>query len=103
MVQFHEHIITELLEDSNGGLVVLSSGLALSKLIASLLILHSSSQGTLLLLSPSSTSLKSKIAFHLKTLNPQFYQIPAEITADLLALHRHALYTSESFIWIHNS
>ncbi|KAG5123263.1 hypothetical protein AAZX31_11G037600 [Glycine max] len=100
MVQFHEHIITELLEDSNGGLVVLSSGLALSKLIASLLILHSSSQGTLLLLSPSSTSLKSKITFHLKTLNPQFYQIPAEITADLHAPHRHALYTSGNAFFI---
>ncbi|KAG5061354.1 hypothetical protein JHK87_002383 [Glycine soja] len=100
MVQFHEHIITELLEDTNGGLVVLSSGLSLSKLIPSLLILHFSSQGTLLLLSQSSTSLKSKIAFHLKTLNPQFYQIPAEITADLLALHRHALYTSGKAFFI---
>ncbi|KAL3039513.1 hypothetical protein AAZX31_01G190800 [Glycine max] len=100
MVQFHERIITELLEDTNGGLVVLSSGLSLSKLIPSLLILHFSSQGTLLLLSQSSTSLKSKIAFHLKTLNPQFYQIPAEITADLLALHRHALYTSGKAFFI---
>ncbi|KAH1267365.1 DNA repair endonuclease UVH1 [Glycine max] len=45
MVQFHERIITELLEDTNGGLVVLSSGLSLSKLIPSLLILHFSSQG----------------------------------------------------------
>uniref|UniRef100_K7K4W9 ERCC4 domain-containing protein n=1 Tax=Glycine max TaxID=3847 RepID=K7K4W9_SOYBN len=57
-------------------------------------------RGTLLLLSQSSTSLKSKIAFHLKTLNPQFYQIPAEITADLLALHRHALYTSGKAFFI---
>ncbi|WVZ11273.1 hypothetical protein V8G54_015803 [Vigna mungo] len=100
MVQFHEHIITELLEDSNGGLVVLSSGLSLSKLVSSLLILHSSSEGTLLLLSPSSTSLKSKITFHLKTLNPQFNQIPAEITAELPAHHRHALYSSGNAFFI---
>ncbi|KAG2375823.1 hypothetical protein LR48_Vigan06g016400 [Vigna angularis] len=100
MVQFHEHIITELLEDSNGGLVVLSSGLSLSKLVSSLLILHSSSEGTLLLLSPSSTSLKSKITFHLKTLNPQFNQIPAEVTADLPAHHRHALYSSGNAFFI---
>ncbi|KAL9327491.1 hypothetical protein ACSQ67_002494 [Phaseolus vulgaris] len=100
MVQFHEHIITELLENSNGGLVVLSSGLSLSKLVSSLLLLRSSSEGTLLLLSPSSTSLKSNIIFHLKTLNPQFNQIPAEITADLPAHHRHALYTSGNAFFI---
>ncbi|XP_027360566.1 DNA repair endonuclease UVH1 isoform X2 [Abrus precatorius] len=99
MVQFHEHIITELLEDSNGGLVVLSSGLSLSKLVSSLLLLHSSSQGTLLLLPPS-TSLKSRIIFDLKTLNPQFNQIPAEITADLPAHHRHALYSSGNIFFI---
>ncbi|CAJ1928749.1 unnamed protein product [Sphenostylis stenocarpa] len=100
MVQFHEHIITELLEDSNGGLVVLSSGLSLSKLVSSLLLLHSSSEGTLLLLYPSSTSLKSNITFHLKTLNPQFNQIPAEITADLPAHHRHSLYSSGNAFFI---
>ncbi|XP_027193341.1 DNA repair endonuclease UVH1 isoform X3 [Cicer arietinum] len=100
VLQFHEHIITELLEDSNGGLVILSSGLSLSKLVSSLLLLHSSSQGTLLILSPSSTTLKSKINLHLKTLNPQFYQIPAEITADLPAHHRHSLYTSGSVFFI---
>ncbi|RDX86604.1 DNA repair endonuclease UVH1, partial [Mucuna pruriens] len=100
MVQFHEHIITELLEDSNGGVVVISSGLSLSKLVSSLLLLHSSSQGTLLILSPSSTSLKSRITFHLKTLNPQFNQIPAEITADLAAHHRHSLYSSGNAFFI---
>ncbi|KAE9606870.1 hypothetical protein Lal_00026102 [Lupinus albus] len=100
MVEFHEHIITELLEDSNGGLVILSSGLSLSKLISTLLFLHSSSQGTLLILSSTSTSLKSKITFHLKTLNPQFHQIPAEITADLPSNHRHSLYTSGNIFFI---
>ncbi|XP_050908673.1 DNA repair endonuclease UVH1-like [Lathyrus oleraceus] len=99
-LQFHEHIITELLEDTNGGLVILSSGLSLSKLISSLLLLHSTSQGTLLILSPSSATLKSKINFHLKTLNPQFYQVPVEITADLPVNHRHSLYSSGSVCFI---
>ncbi|KAI5442745.1 DNA repair endonuclease uvh1 [Lathyrus oleraceus] len=99
-LQFHEHIITELLEDTNGGLVILSSGLSLSRLISSLLLLHSTSQGTLLILSPSSATLKSKINFHLKTLNPQFYQVPVEITADLPVNHRHSLYSSGSVCFI---
>ncbi|XP_050876004.1 DNA repair endonuclease UVH1-like [Lathyrus oleraceus] len=99
-LQFHEHIITELLEDTNGGLVILSSGLSLSKLISSFLLLHSTSQATLLILSPSSATLKSKINFHLKTLNPQFYQVPVEITADLPVNHRHSLYSSGSVCFI---
>ncbi|MED6157848.1 DNA repair endonuclease uvh1 [Stylosanthes scabra] len=100
MVQFHEHIITELLEDSNGGLVVLSSGLSLSKLVSSLLLLHTHSEGTLLILSPSSATLRSRIIFNLKTLNPQFTQIPSEITADLPAHHRHSLYSSGNVFFV---
>ncbi|XP_050901609.1 sulfite exporter TauE/SafE family protein 3-like [Lathyrus oleraceus] len=57
-------------------------------------------QGTLLILSPSSATLKSKINFHLKTLNPQFYQVPVEITADLPVNHRHSLYSSGSVCFI---
>ncbi|KAI5421232.1 DNA repair endonuclease uvh1 [Lathyrus oleraceus] len=93
-------VSSQLLEDTNGGLVILSSGLSLSKLISSLLLLHSTSQGTLLILSPSSATLKSKINFHLKTLNPQFYQVPVEITADLPVNHRHSLYSSGSVCFI---
>lgn len=94
MVQFHEHIITELLEEpSNGsGLVILSSGLSLSKLISSLLLLHSPSQGTVLLLSPSSSSLKSQIL--------HFHHHIAEITADLPSHHRLSLYSSGSAFFI---
>ncbi|KAI4327200.1 hypothetical protein L6164_019689 [Bauhinia variegata] len=99
MVQFHEQIITELLDDPNGGLVILSSGLSLSKLISSLLLLHSSSQGTLLLLSPS-PSLKSRILYHIKEHNPEPSQIPSEIAADLPAHHRHTLYSSGSIFFI---
>ncbi|KAL5551305.1 hypothetical protein UlMin_001481 [Ulmus minor] len=93
MVQFHEHIITELLEEpSNGsGLVILSSGLFLSKLISSLLLLHSPSQGTLLILSPTSSAVKSQILHH--------HHI-AEITAELPSHQRYSLYTSGSIFFI---
>ena len=99
MVQFHEHIITELLEDSNGGLVVLSSGLCLPKLISSLLLLHHPSQGSLLLLS-SSPSQKQLILYHLDANPNPNPNLPSEITADLPAHHRHSLYTSGSVFFI---
>ncbi|TXG51234.1 hypothetical protein EZV62_023758 [Acer yangbiense] len=86
VLEFHQHIIAELLEEPNGGLVILSSGLSLPRLIASLLLLHSPSQGTLLLLS-SSASLKSHLLHHLP-------QPPSEITADLPSSQRHSLYSS---------
>ncbi|XP_050227459.1 DNA repair endonuclease UVH1 isoform X2 [Mercurialis annua] len=99
MVQFHEHIITDLLEGQNGGLVILSSGLSLPKLISSLLLLHDSSQGTLLILSPSSSpSLKTLILHH--HLKNDDHQTIAEITADLPAHHRLSLYSSGQICFI---
>ncbi|XP_050263713.1 DNA repair endonuclease UVH1 isoform X2 [Quercus robur] len=95
MVQFHEQIIGELLEDPNGGLVVLSSGLSLPKLISSLLHLHSSTTGTLLLLSPP--SLKSLILHHHHSNHPQ---LPSEISAEFPANHRLSLYSSNSIFFI---
>ncbi|KAF3448232.1 hypothetical protein FNV43_RR08945 [Rhamnella rubrinervis] len=96
MVQFHEHMISDLIEEppNGSGLVVLSSGLALSKLISSLLLLHSPSQGTLLLLSPpSSSSLKSQV------LHYNNHTI-GEISADLPAHQRLSLYSSGSAFFI---
>ncbi|KFK33029.1 hypothetical protein AALP_AA6G321200 [Arabis alpina] len=91
-LKFHQQIISDLLEDSNGGLVILSSGLSLAKLISSLLLLHSPSQGTLLLLlSPASQSLKSRIIHYISSLNSP---TPSEITADLPANQRYSLYSS---------
>ncbi|CAA7041895.1 unnamed protein product [Microthlaspi erraticum] len=91
-LKFHQQIISDLLEDSNGGLVILSSGLSLAKLIASLLLLHSPSQGTLLLLlSPASQSLKSRILHYISSLDSS---PPSEITADLPANQRYSLYSS---------
>ncbi|VVB09478.1 unnamed protein product [Arabis nemorensis] len=97
-LKFHQQIISDLLEDSNGGLVILSSGLSLAKLIASLLILHSPSQGTLLLLlSPASQSLKSRIIHYISSLDSP---TPTEITADLPANQRYSLYSSGSPFFI---
>ncbi|KAI3964736.1 hypothetical protein MKW92_047926 [Papaver armeniacum] len=102
MVQFHEHIISDLLEEepnskNNGGLVILSSGLALHKLISSLLTLHSSSQGTLLILN-SNPSQRSSIIQSLELQN--FSNLPLEITSELSQNHRHSLYTSSSALFI---
>ncbi|RZC48111.1 hypothetical protein C5167_041044 [Papaver somniferum] len=102
MVQFHEHIISDLLEEepnskNNGGLVILSSGLALHKLISSLLTLHSSSQGTLLILN-SNPSQRSSIIQSLELQN--FSNLPLEITSELSQNHRHSLYTSSSAFFI---
>ncbi|PQM40789.1 DNA repair endonuclease UVH1 isoform X2 [Prunus yedoensis var. nudiflora] len=96
MVQFHEQIITELLDDpQNGsGLVIVSAGLCLPKLISTLLLLHTPSQGTLLILSPHQPSFKSQLLHHFHP-NP----IP-EISADLPSHHRHSLYTSSNVYFI---
>lgn len=93
MVQFHEHIISDLLEDENGGLVILSSGLSLSKLIATLLSLHSSDQGTLLILSANPSQRKS-ILLSNPNPNPNFNGGPIEINTELPSHQRHALYSS---------
>lgn len=101
MVQFHEHIITELLEDPAGGLVILSGGLSLYKLISNLVSLHHASQGTLLILS-SSPSQKLSILNYINsgevdgTLAPTI----SEITSDLQSHHRTSLYTSGNVFFI---
>ncbi|KAK6146390.1 hypothetical protein DH2020_020259 [Rehmannia glutinosa] len=90
MVQFHEHIISDLLEDPSGGLVVISAGLGLPKLISSLLSLHDPSQGSVLILN-ASPSQKNSI-----DINSQF----ASITSDLPAHNRLSLYTSGGIFFI---
>ena len=121
VLQFHEHIITDLLEDPAGGLTVLSAGLNLHKLISTLLLLHHPSQGTLLLLSTSPSqklsilnSLKTLtlIHNHNQTLIPSILpsesqnqtlispNLPSEITSDLPSHHRLSLYTSGGIFFI---
>ncbi|CAI0538004.1 unnamed protein product [Linum tenue] len=92
MVQFHEHVISELLDEPSGGIGILSSVLSFSQLICSLLLLHEPSQGSLLILSPSSQSLRSQISHHLQS-SDESPEV-AEITAELPAHHRLPLYSS---------
>ncbi|GFP96491.1 DNA repair endonuclease uvh1 [Phtheirospermum japonicum] len=90
MIQFHEHIISDLLEEPIGGLVVLSAGLGLPKLISSLLTLHDPSQGSVLILNASPPQ-KNSI-----DVDSQF----PSITAELAAHHRLSLYTSGGIFFI---
>ncbi|KAF9617493.1 hypothetical protein IFM89_036697 [Coptis chinensis] len=99
MVQFHEHIISELVEDNNNGIVILSSGLSLHKLISSLVLLHSSSQNTLLILS-ATPSQKSSITNSLLQNSTNPNPLPQEITSELSAPHRISLYSSSSIFFI---
>ncbi|XP_071919353.1 DNA repair endonuclease UVH1-like isoform X2 [Coffea arabica] len=98
MVQFHENIITDLLDDPQGGLVILSAGLGLHKLIAALLHLHHPSQGSLLILSASPSQKTSIIQNYENTLSSS--QTPSEITSDLPAHHRLSLYSSGGIFFI---
>ncbi|KAL9242755.1 hypothetical protein vseg_016724 [Gypsophila vaccaria] len=88
MVQFHEQIIAELIDDQIGGLVVISSGLCLHKLVSSLISLHSPDHGTLLILSSNQFQRKSI------SINPNLVVGPTEINSELPAQQRHALYAS---------
>ncbi|XP_055821200.1 DNA repair endonuclease UVH1 isoform X2 [Solanum dulcamara] len=104
MVQFHEHIITELLEDSNGGLIVTSSGLGLHKLISSLFLLHHHSQGCLLILSATPPQKSSILRNYENDIQSQISgevpNLPSEITSDLPANQRLSLYTSGGILFI---
>ncbi|MCD7460901.1 DNA repair endonuclease uvh1 [Datura stramonium] len=104
MVQFHEHIITELLEDPSGGLVVTSAGLGLHKLISSLFLLHHHSQGCLLVLSatpPQKSSILRNYENGLKfQISGEVPNLPSEITSDLPANQRLSLYTSGGIFFI---
>ncbi|KAJ8556474.1 hypothetical protein K7X08_032226 [Anisodus acutangulus] len=98
MVQFHEHIVTDLLEDSNGGLVITSSGLGIHKLISSLFLLHHHSQGCLLILSATPSQKTSILRNYENSLQSQI--LPSEITSDLPANQRLSLYTSGGILFI---
>ncbi|XP_042021263.1 DNA repair endonuclease UVH1-like isoform X2 [Salvia splendens] len=90
MVQFHQHIISDLLEEPSGGVVVLSAGLGLPKLVSTLLTLHDASQGSVLILNASPSQKASIDAdSHLPS-----------ITADLSLPHRLSIYTSGGIFFI---
>ncbi|KAF3336074.1 DNA repair endonuclease UVH1 [Carex littledalei] len=82
MLSFQEQIISDLLDDVNGGLAVLSSGLPLSPILLSLIPLLPSNLTPLLLSVPDSL---------LPSLSPLS---PLSITFDLPSHQRASLYTS---------
>ncbi|GJX96153.1 DNA repair endonuclease UVH1 [Tanacetum coccineum] len=98
MVQFHDHIISDLLEDptaGGGGLVILSAGLNLHTLIAKLTTLHHPPTGTLLILSSTPSQ---KHSINLSNPNPNTNIL--EITSDLPATQRVSLYASGGVFFI---
>ncbi|XP_020586235.1 DNA repair endonuclease UVH1 [Phalaenopsis equestris] len=93
MLPFLEQIVADLLDDPNGGLVVLSSGLPIHSLVASLLLLHHPSQGSLLILSASDSQKSSISRTLLQDPNPNPIR-PTDIPGDVPSHHRTALYAS---------
>ena len=77
--------------------MILSSGLSLYKLIAILLSLHSSDQGTLLILSANPSQRKS---ISISYPNPYSDGGPIEITSELPSHQRNSLYSSGGIYFI---
>ncbi|XP_074575472.1 DNA repair endonuclease UVH1 isoform X2 [Curcuma longa] len=102
MLPFQEQIISDLLDDRNGGLVVVASGLPLSSLVASLLLLHHPSAGSFLLLSASEPQ-KSAISAALRRAAPDHTDplpFPSDLPSDLPSHHRTALYASGAALYV---
>ncbi|THU57607.1 hypothetical protein C4D60_Mb03t05300 [Musa balbisiana] len=99
MLPFQGLIVSDLLDDPNGGLVVLSSGLPLPSLVASLLLLHDASAGSLLLLSASDTQ-KSAISAALRRYGQPDLPLPFDIPGDLPSHNRTALYASGAALFV---
>ncbi|CAL9748267.1 unnamed protein product [Musa acuminata subsp. burmannicoides] len=99
MLPFQGLIVSDLLDDPNGGLVVLSSGLPLPSLVASLLLLHDASAGSLLLLSASDTQ-KSAISAALRRYGQPDLPLPSDIPGDLPSHNRTALYASGAALFV---
>eukprot|EP00250_Pteridium_aquilinum_P006518 c16417_g1_i2 orf=74-1330(+) len=88
MLPIHEHIVGELVQED--GVVVIGAGLGLAKVLASLLCLHSPSEGVVFILSASEGQ-RSAIKEEIQEQDPSL-PIPFEINnefsgADRLALH----------------
>lgn len=90
MLPIHEHIVGELLQED--GIVVIGAGLGLAKVLASVLRLHSPSQGVVLILSASDGQ-RSAIQEELLEQDPSL-PIPSEINNETYsASDRLAFYT----------
>ncbi|XP_042418191.1 DNA repair endonuclease UVH1-like isoform X2 [Zingiber officinale] len=102
MLPFQEQVISDLLDDRNGGLVVVASGFPFSSLIASLLLLHHPSAGSFLLLSASEPQ-KSAISAALRRAAPVHTDplpFPSDLPSDLPSHHRTALYASGAALFV---
>ncbi|RWW11659.1 hypothetical protein GW17_00024716 [Ensete ventricosum] len=99
MLPFQGLIVSDLLDDPNGGLVVLSSGLPLPSLVASLILLHDASAGSLLLLSASDTQ-KSAISAALRRYGQPDLPLPSDILGSLPSHNRTAIYASGAVLFV---
>lgn len=89
MLPFYDQIAADLVSDPAGGLVVLSSGLSLPRLVSTLLLLPPSPQPSTLLLLSSTPSHRSSLA----CLPPPSLS-PSHISGDLPSDLRSSLYSS---------
>ncbi|XP_062217154.1 DNA repair endonuclease UVH1 isoform X4 [Phragmites australis] len=104
MLAFEEQVVADLVEDPNGGLVVLSSGLPLASLAAALLLhLHhqppvgAAGGGCILLLSaPDPLKTRIRRRLHLHDLGLQLH----EVAPDLPAQQRASLYASGAALFL---
>ncbi|CAM0149529.1 unnamed protein product [Urochloa decumbens] len=95
MLAFEEQVVADLVEDPNGGLVVLSSGFPLASLAAALLLqLHLAGEGCLLVLS-APDPLKVRILRRLHG-RLQVHDVPP----DLPAQQRASLYASGAALFL---
>lgn len=100
MLAFEEQVVADLVEDPNGGLVVLSSGLSIAS-IAAALLLHlqhvsgAAEQGGCVLLLSASDSLKAQIRRRLLGLHDLH-----DVAPDLAAQQRASLYSSGAALFL---
>ncbi|KAF0930707.1 hypothetical protein E2562_034645 [Oryza meyeriana var. granulata] len=104
MLPFEEQVVADLLEDPNGGLVVLSSGLPLASLASALLLQlyhhHHQSPGGCFLILSAPDSLKAQIRRRLLQPNSQPLLQLHDVAPDLPAHHRVALYASRAALFL---
>ncbi|KAJ7544180.1 hypothetical protein O6H91_09G067800 [Diphasiastrum complanatum] len=90
MLPFHEHLVTELLQED--AVVVMAAGLGLSKVLAALLRLHSASDGIFFLLSMSDSQ-RQALREELQEQDSKA-ELPVEINNEYTGSERLTCYTA---------